>query len=183
MQLAFHLRNTESNSTTKTLTRIVKQQARSLEGRGLFPKRITVDVRLFLDALDIPSRDMIQITGGPSLVADYSALEEETWPTFQQAWQMGRLTVDLDRSFSKTSKVLTHLFDVLQPIDISVYAIADALRKIEARVQFDWFGLFETQAPQQAQIRIRLQSALVAFNDKISLVPPERKGDVLRWGT
>jgi hypothetical protein len=128
--------------------------------------------------------DLPILTGGPRFVAKYSVEEgkiKET--TYQQTWMMGRLIVDLNRRFAQDSNALTRLYEALHPIDVSIYAIADAIRKIEGRVGFIWLGIWQLETLQPTQTRIRLESRLLVYKGKISVrIPPSRgKSPIQEW--
>jgi hypothetical protein len=178
------LLNVERNSTTKKVTQIIEKKANSFEGRGLIPEHVDINVDLFVDGLDVPSRSTIILTGGPRFVAKYSVEEGEIKETaYQQSWMMGRLIVDLDRRFAQDSNALTRLYEALHPIDVSIYAIADAIRKIEGRVGFIWLGVWQLETLQPTQTRIRLESRLLVYKGKISVrLPPSRgKSPIQEW--
>jgi hypothetical protein len=100
----------------KLIERVIKDSGGDvLSENGLVAHDVSVDVRMFLDQLDIPTRPVIYVTGGPQFIFKYAWDNELVFPTYQQAFLIGRITVELDRRFSRTSNSLQNLFDRTRP--------------------------------------------------------------------
>jgi hypothetical protein len=162
------LLDVKESATTGLIEKLIKDRGGDiLSENGLVAHDVSVDVRMFLDQLDIPTRSVIHVTGGPQLIFKYTWDNELVFPTYQQAFLMGRITVELDRRFSRTSNSLQNLFDRIRPIDDLAYAVADCLRKQEGKVEFRWRGTWQPITKGVAVVNIIMISTLIVFQGKI----------------
>jgi hypothetical protein len=165
----------KESATTKSMETLIKNNGNILSGSGLVAHNISIDVPLFLDMLDIPTRTEIWVTGGPRFTCEYTLDNELTFPTYQQAFLMGRITVELDRRFAKTSNSLQTIFDRIRLIDDFMYAMADCLRKQEGKVEFRWHGTWQPITKGVAVVNIFMNSTLIVFQGKIRVRPEKNR--------
>jgi hypothetical protein len=168
-KFAMSLLHSKETATTKRIARMIQKGAEVFSCAELIPRWIEIDVKLFLDALDVPSRSTITLRGGPRFSARYSAGADTSDPTYQQVILMGRVTVSLDKRFSTDSKSLDRLYAHLQPIDDLVYAVADAMRTTEAKVSLAWLGSWQPDPRFASNVSVRLKSELVVYQGKVLL--------------